>query len=297
MTEHAPTQLAQLKTLSEDAGFFEVIDTRHRAFHVTRGDTLVVSFESGPVLWAPNVADALDASLLLIHAEGPTWYRSDPLFDFMDGLTDDGFFDDFDTVLFVGAGMGAYGAGAFSVAAPGAEVLLIQPIATLERDKVPWEMRNRASWALPWGPRYSYAPRSIAAANKVTVIFDPTETLDAMHASLFQASHVEHLRIPHAGPHVLALLHGMHVLQPICSDLLEGKLTPARFGRLWRARREYAPYLKGLLKKLLALDRPIMTKRLCEHAVERSDTPVFRRQLNLANQELEAMSRHQKVNT
>ena len=216
MFEQQSDQLAALQVLSDELGFFEAIDAQHHAFHVTGGDTLLVTFESGAKLWGPDVATAIDASLLMIHADGPTWFRSPDLFDFVDDLTDEGFFDDFDTVLFAGAGMGAYGAGAFCVAAPGAEVLLMQPIATLERAKVPWEVRNRKAWSLRWGPRYSYAPRSVQAANHVTVISDPTETLDAMHASLFQADHTTHLRIPHAGPRVLTMLHSINLLTPLC---------------------------------------------------------------------------------
>lgn len=287
MFEQQGDQLAALQVLSDELGFFEDVDVRHRAFHVTRGDALLVTFESGPKLWGPDVAEELDASLLVIHASGPTWFRSPALFDFIDDLTDEGFFDDFDKVLFAGAGMGAYGAGAFSVAAPGAEVLLMQPIATLERAKVPWEMRNRKAWSLRWGPRYSYAPRSVSAANHVTVISDPTETLDAMHASLFQEDHTTQLRIPHAGPRVLTTLHGMKLLTPLCDAAMASALTPRLFAKLWRARRDYRPYLKGLLKKLTKGDRKTLIRHLCRHTLARKNTPNLGRELDLMSDALD----------
>lgn len=287
MFEQNSDQIAALQILSDELGFFEAIDAQHRAFHVTAGDTLLVTFESGAKLWGPDVATALDASLLMIHADGPTWFRSPDLFDFVDDLTDEGFFDDFDTVLFAGAGMGAYGAGAFCVAAPGAEVLLMQPIATLERAKVPWEVRNRKAWSLRWGPRYSYAPRSVQAANHVTVISDPTETLDAMHASLFQDDHTTHLRIPHAGPRVLTTLHGMNLLTPLCEAAMAGALTRPTFAKLWRARRDYRPYIKGLLKKLIKADRRALVRHLSRHTLARKSITSPTQELDLVSEALD----------
>ena len=74
MFEQQSDQLAALQVLSDELGFFEAIDAQHHAFHVTGGDTLLVTFESGAKLWGPDVATAIDASLLMIHADGPTWF-------------------------------------------------------------------------------------------------------------------------------------------------------------------------------------------------------------------------------
>jgi hypothetical protein len=42
---------------------------------------------------------------------------------------DDGFFDEFEQVIFYGSGSSGYAAAAFSVAAPGATVIAVQPQA------------------------------------------------------------------------------------------------------------------------------------------------------------------------
>jgi hypothetical protein len=275
-----------LYALAQETGFFEQIDTDHTAYHVLRGDTLLVTCESGETLWGPEVARAMDASLLLVHADGPTWYRAKPLHDFMDALTDEGFFDDFDRVLFAGAGMGAYGAAVFSVAAPGSQVLLIQPVATLEPARVPWEPRNRAARALSWAPRYSFGPEAVEGADHVTVLSDPTECWDAMHASLYQGRHVTHLRAPHGGKHLLAALHGMAVLDPVVSAATRGRLTQRKWAQLWRARRDYGPYLRALLAKLDTQDRPRLTVMLCENVLSRMNAPAFRRRLQAASEKL-----------
>jgi hypothetical protein len=51
-----------------------------------------------------------------------------------------GFFDDFDQVVFYGAGQCGYAAAAFSVATPGATVVAIQPQATLDPRVTEWDV-------------------------------------------------------------------------------------------------------------------------------------------------------------
>ena len=163
----------------------------------------------------------------------------------------------------------------------------MQPIATLERAKVPWEVRNRKAWSLRWGPRYSYAPRSVQAANHVTVISDPTETLDAMHASLFQDDHTTHLRIPHTGAHVLTMLHGMNLLPPICEAALSSNLTRNSFAKLWRARRNYRPYLNSLVKKLTKANRKSLLRHLSRHTLARKEVTNSAQELDLVSKALD----------
>ena len=51
--------------------------------------------------------------------KGDTWFRDNRVYGYFDRLIADGFFEDFDTVIFYGAGSCGYAAAAFSVAAPG----------------------------------------------------------------------------------------------------------------------------------------------------------------------------------
>ena len=49
-------------------------------------------------------------------AHGSTWYRDETVHDFFDRLRDQGFFRQFDRVVFYGTSMGGYAACAFSLA-------------------------------------------------------------------------------------------------------------------------------------------------------------------------------------
>ena len=60
------------------------------------------------------------------------WFRYPKVHAYFNRLVDDGFFDDLDKVVFYGAGPCGYAAATFSVAAPGATVVAIQPQATLD---------------------------------------------------------------------------------------------------------------------------------------------------------------------
>lgn len=145
--------LARMDQIGNMHGFFDRVGAHHRALYVQEGDTLLVTFdEVGRII--RNGRDALpvgfDAvskrewSYLGLMAEGDTWFRDEALYRFFDRLIDDGFFDSFDQVIFLGAGpMCGYAAAAYSVAAPGAKVLALSPAATLDRDAAPYELRFR----------------------------------------------------------------------------------------------------------------------------------------------------------
>lgn len=279
MADAPQSALSALKETAIAEGFFEPVDARHSAFHITRGDALLITFESGQTLWGDEVAQDLGVSSLTVHADGPTWYRSEGMFDFIDALIDDEFFDDFDHVLFAGTGMGAYGAGIFSVANPGSQALLIQPVATLEPDRVPWDKRSLAARRLSWGPRYSFAPRNVLACDKVSVISDPTMPFDAMHASMFMGPHVTQLRAPHTGQHTLANFHGMGILPDLIDAALSGELEPDVFAQMWRERREFRPYLRGLLTRTDAAGRHGLSRMICANVTGRMHAPMFKTRL------------------
>ncbi|WP_092775795.1 hypothetical protein [Jannaschia pohangensis] len=288
-----------LTAAAGEVGYLRQVGDDHLALHRDGGDTLVVSFEMlddmrdrpGGLPISTGVARKKGWATLDIMAEGRTWFREDDLFDYFDGLTDDGFFDDYDSVVFMGGGMGAYGAAAFSVAAPGSTVFLVQPYATLARDIAPWERRFRSSWVLPFGPRYSNAARMIDGARRVFVVTDPTEDADAMHASLFQGDHVTRLPAPHAGGDILARLDGIGILDRLVAAAEADTLTPLRFAQLWRARRDHAPWLTGLLRKTDRIDRPWLQALVAGHILRKTNGPAARRRLNAALSKLAAEGR------
>lgn len=280
--------LAPLRDQLPPEGWLQELGQRHVAMFKPRGDTLLVEFEAlAPALrrapseaWSAGLASERGWSMLTLLSRGRTWYRDDAVFDFFDALTDDGFFDEFDSVVFAGAGVKGYAAAAFSVAAPGATVFLCAPYATLNPDDAPWEQRFRSDRALAFGPRYGYAPDMIDAAARVYVVSDPTESADAMHASLFRGPHVTHLRAPHGGPRLGARLEAMGILDRLVAEADAGGLTPLRFARLWRARHGDEVWLSNVLRKLDEMRRPWLQAVFAGEMWDRTGSPAARRRLN-----------------
>lgn len=120
--------LNRLAEIAQERGAFDALGAHHFAAFVRSGDTLLVTFETiggmralsdtaAPLGW--ELVTGLGWSHLCLASDGDTWFRDEDVYEYVDALIDDGFFDDFEQVIFYGAGPCAYAAAAFSVAAPG----------------------------------------------------------------------------------------------------------------------------------------------------------------------------------
>ncbi len=279
--------LARMDALGDEHGFWERLGPHHHALFIEAGKKLLVTFESlesarrSPAA-LPRGFDQVTRqgwSLLAILSHGETYFRDPALWRNFDRWTDDGFFEDFDQVLFVGTGSGGYAAAAFSVAAPGARVLSFRPFATLDPSIAAWDRRHPQARRLDWTSRYGYAPAMLDAADKAVVVHDPVMTLDAMHASLFTRSNVVSLRAPFTGTRTDPMLDGMSILPLMLDFAMEGTLDSRSFSRLWRRRRIHAPYLRALLKQCDAQGRRGLAARVCRWGLKTVDRPLFARKL------------------
>ncbi len=279
--------LTLLDKAGDESGYFETLGARHWALFIDESPTLVVSFEQasdirarpGQMPLGHDIAAAKGWSHLCLIAEGETFYRDKRVYGYFDRLVDDAFFEDFDQVLFFGADAQAYAAAAFCVAAPGATVIAIAPRATLNPGVAGWDKRNTRARALDFTSRYGYAPDMIDGAGRVFILHDPDIAEDAMHAALFRGPHVTHLRLPHVDGRIEVALTQMHLMQPMVEAALDGSLTPLRFAQLWRARRNYGPYLRGLLTRAEAAGRTWHEKLICRSVTRRLQAPRFRKRL------------------
>ncbi|MFW2543577.1 phosphoadenosine phosphosulfate reductase [Primorskyibacter sp. 2E107] len=277
-----------LRKIGQDTGFAEPLGSHHAGIFVEDGDTLLVTFETTLGIQALSktrtplgfeMTGALGWSSLSVLAHRDTWFRDPRVFTFFDQLTDDGFFDDFETVIFYGAGPCGYAAGAFSVAHPGSRVLMLQPQATLDPRVTEWDDRFTELRRLNFTSRYGYAPDMIDAASGAYVLYDPRERLDAMHSALFEKKNVTRLRMPFMGGALQSDLIALDLLRPLLEAVATGTLDTARFAAMMRARRDYPPYLRKLLSKLDAEERPALARMLCANVVGRMHAPRFRRRL------------------
>jgi len=261
----------RLERLARQHGEFAKLGARHVAALITGGPTLLVTFETIPGIRARD-ADAeplgwdmvksLGWTHLAVIADGDTWFRDKAVYRFMDRLADSDFFDRFDRVLFYGSGSGGYAAAAFSVAAPGATVLAIQPQATLDPDIAPWEDRFRAARRQDFTSRYGYAPEMIEACARCFILYDPLVARDAMHAALFRGANVSRLPARRMGERIEASLRDMQLLFPLVVEARSDRLTRPRFARLMRARRSHRPYIDRVLQELEARGHESLARRL-----------------------------------
>lgn len=279
--------LQRLDDLTAEEGHFEPVGARHWALFEDAGTTLIVTFDQMATIlasdtgmpWGHGFARDRGWSHLCFIAEGETHFRDPALYRHLDRLVDDAFFEDFDRVLFFGHGHGAHAACAYAVTAPGAQVLALNPRATLAGREVAWDRRDLAARRLDFTTRYGYAPEMLEGAGKVVVIHDLTQREEAMHSALFRAPWVTRLSAPLMGERIEWALRHMGILPTLIEAAMEGRLTPALFAREWRKRRAFSPYLKALLDKAETARRRGLAIAICRSVTRRLKAPHFARRL------------------
>lgn len=286
--------MAELAELVEADGSFTRLGKRHLAVFTEQSSTLLVSFETiggifalspkaHPLGW--EMVENASWSSLSIVSDGDTWFRNKAVYAYFDRLVDDGFFDEFDRVLFYGAGPCGYAAAAFSVVSPGARILAIQPQATLDAERTEWDTRFPDQRRTDFTDRFGYAPDMLEAAHQVYVVYDPLEMEDAMHASLFTGDNVIPLRMRHGGGALQSDFLNMGILYDLLECALLDRLTLGTFAVFSRARRQHIPYLKRLLARLEDQDRNELMRLLCHNVSARMHAPFFARRLAALKQE------------
>lgn len=289
---------ARMAGIADDLGYYRPLGDRHFATFIDEDlKTLLVTFESVQGIRAlselsqPIGFDMVRAegwSHLCVISEGDTWFRDPAVFSFFDQLIDDGFFDDFEKVVFYGAGPCGYAAAAFSVAAPGATVIAVQPQATLHPDLTEWDTRFPQMRRTDFSRRYGYAPDMLEAAGSALILYDPREEVDAMHAALFRHPNVTRIRLRGMGGSIQARMAEMSILKPLLSLLASGEPDLAAIHHFFRARRDNPAYLRSLLARLEGEERHQLSLLLCRNVVARMNAPKFRRQLDALERRVRA---------
>lgn len=278
---------ACLDQIGEDKGYFQKLGDKHSVLFAEEAPKLLVSFET--VENARSLSeDGLPRGLgllpewshLVLLSDGPTWFRDPAVIGYFDRLIDEGFLEDFDQVVFMGAGAAGYAAAAFSVAAPGAHVLAIEPQATLDPRLTGWDTRFEARRRLDFTSRYGFAPEMLEAAASATVLFDPMSQSDAMHAALFSRPNTRLARLPHLMGYIEPALANMGVLAELIERIGDGSLCDTKLAKLLRRRREHLPYLRNLLSARDVDGRASAVGAICRHALERFPSERFQSRLD-----------------
>lgn len=279
--------LFAIEAMAEDRGYFHPVGSAHSALFTDAGRTLLVTFETidtilendangQPMGW--HLADRHGWSQLCLMSDGRTWFRDPYMYAYFDRLVDDGFFEDFDRVVFYGAGPCGYAAAAYSVASPGATVVLIQPQATLDARDTPWDTRFPGARRRFLGNRYAYAPDMIDGADSAFVFYDPEQALDAAHAALFRRPHVTQLPLRLLGNRIESAFARAGVLDGILEAAMGGTLTATHFWALYRPfRRSHTPLMRQYLQHLIEQEKNRAIVHLARHVLREANSPRFRR--------------------
>lgn len=288
--------LAEIDELGEARGYFQSVGPDHSALFLDESfDVLLVSFDTiasaraGSASGIPHAmlqAEIRGWSHLSILAKSNSWFRDRAVYGYFDRLVDEGFFEDFDHVIFYGAGMAGYAAAAFSVAAPGATVIAIAPQATLDPEVAGWDDRFTHMRRTSFTDRYGYAPDMVEAADKVFVLYDPMIDLDAMHASLFHGPMVHRIRLRHTGPRTGGTVQALNILGPLFEKAAAGTLRPLDFYKAFQRRHRYMPYLRNLLGQVHIEERHYLTALLCRAVLSLKNSQRFRHHFELAEHRL-----------
>ncbi len=278
---------AKHDSLGEEHGYYERLGPQETALFIDAGPRLLVTFETrdeiaklpGALPRGFDMVTRHGWSLLALISDDDGWFRAPQVWRYFDRLIDEGFLEDFDRVMFFGHHAGGHAAASYSVAAPGARVLVLRPVATLDPAIASWDRRYMAQRRLDFSSRYGYAPDMVEAARRAFVIHDPLQATDAVHASLFARPNVTRLRCPHAGARVEKLFDMMQITAPLIEAVMDDRLDTRGFAKLWRARRDNLPYLRSLLKRLEAGNRDLLAARLCRFGLGSADAPFFARKL------------------
>lgn len=284
------TWLDKVEEIAEEHGYAEPVGPDHTALFVDAGRTLLVCFESvafarkhnddsAPLGWGFAQSHGWSSLTMLANAD-VDWFRHPAIYGYFDRMIDDGFFDDFDEVLFYGAGAAGYAAAAYSVCAPDARVLAIQPQATLDPSRTRWDKRFPQARRLDFVERFGYAPMMVETSEAVYVLHDPSVIEDAMHASLFNGANTHHFACTNLGPNAQIKLMTMDVLAELIEQAMSGELTTLSYAKLWRERRTHMPYLRTLLHRMDGEERhERMFARFCQAVSAGGKRPMFANKL------------------
>lgn len=275
--------------ICDDFGFFEQLGRDHCAGFLEAGNNLLVTFENAESVRAYNL-DAEPRGFAYARHDGwshlalisftESWFRDPAVYAFFDRMIDDGFFEDFQNVLFHGSDDGAaYAAAAFSVAAPGASVIALRPQATLEARTTGWDKRYKSARKKNFTNRYGYAPEMIEAAKHVFIAYDPYEHLDAGHAALFRKPHVTMLPCPLIGTQLDRAFDRMGIHDVMIKLAMDRNLDSKRFAQLLRARRYDQVYIRKLVQHLTKENHDEFAQVICRYMLNRGSSSFFEMKL------------------
>lgn len=214
-------------------------------------------------------------SVLGLIAKRQDWYRNADTPDVISELAGQGFFADFDRVVFAGTDSGAYAALTYSRLVPGCDVLALAPITSLNKKIVPFE--NRFAYplkSLDWTtPEYLDAADAAPAANHVYVLYDPFLDEEKLHATRIAGDNIEYIKCRHFGGRLTRHLESCGALEGLVGAVGAGQFSAKAFAGSLGGRRKQRNWCKKLLFDLSDRNHPKLALALAEKILEAEKKP------------------------
>lgn len=146
------------------------------------------------VIWGFNFLCSFDLNVISFGCIGDNnYYNSDSFIDFMEKLA--GKINIFPNCLGYGFSRGGFGVGAYANLLSLDKILMVHPVSTKNKEKVPWDNRRTTDLAqsLDWSKRYTDI--SIPESCKVWIIYDPLNIVDKQHADRYTGRFVSKIKV------------------------------------------------------------------------------------------------------
>jgi len=285
LPSHGRTRAAWLKHLSDVGsghGFFERVGADHMALFVEESETLLVSFDRAERVYA-ETRDGMPAgfemvvrrewSFLSILSMGDTRFRDDDLSLMFETLLDNGVFDTFKRVFFLGLGpVCGHAACCYSSAAPGARVIASRPAARVDQ-------------GAGGNTRFADASALLSGSDAATILFDSKEAGAPENFARFSGSNVVRVDLPHCGAALETMIHEDDLAPPMFRALGNNRLDAARVREILRpSKRRNGSYLMRLAEAALNAGQTRRAATIARYALDATGEQRFRTLLSLTGE-------------
>ena len=196
--------------------------------------------------WGSKRFRAQRVSHLCVKPKSSDWYRNPDLADALSSLRENGFFDQFETIITYGGSMGGYAALTYADLVKATTVLALNPQTTLNLSDVPWEDRFQEAQLQDWTGPYSDAVGKSENAKQVLCVYDPFTRRDAMHVARLNQSNLVHVRAPFLGHGIGEPLNELGALWRLVTWAKDDAIDLPCFHKVLRDRKKLPRYLEIL---------------------------------------------------
>ncbi|MFT4012724.1 MAG: glycosyltransferase [Paracoccus sp. (in: a-proteobacteria)] len=212
--------------------------------------------------WGYDFARKQDWSQLGVQSFRENWFRDRGLFEELNRLAKQGFFNQFGKVVFSGTSMGAFAACTFSSLAPGSTVIAFSPQSSLAPDLVPWDTRYPQGQRWNWHGLFRDAAEGLAKARDAWIFYDPLLEMDRRHAERLRGGNVTLLKTRYSGHFSAQMLRQVDALSRVVLDCVDGGMTEAKFYSLYRPARQLRRYQEALAMETARSGTPHSRRRV-----------------------------------